>query len=249
MSGHSKWSTIKHQKGVTDARRGQLFTKLAREIQVVAREGGGDPDANVRLRLAIQRAKDNNMPSANIDRAIQRGIGKGESGGLMEVSYEGYGPGGIAILLQVVTDNRNRTVADIRRVLNRAGGSLGESGSVAWQFEAMGVIMVDTGEADAEELALWAIDAGAEDVNVEDSSLEIYVLPQNLEDVRRRVAEQGMTIASAELSMRPKSLMPVDNKTAVQNLKLLELLEELDDVQQVHCNADFPEEVLVGLQS
>lgn len=248
MSGHSKWSTIKRQKGAADARRSQLFTRLAREIAVAAREGGSEPDTNFRLRLVVQRARDNNMPSTNIERAIQRGMGEGAASDLAEVTYEGYGPGGVAILLQAVTDNRNRTVADIRRVLSRSGGSLGEAGSVAWLFEPRGIIVVEAQEEDAEELALWAIDAGAEDVNVEDSTLEIYVPTQDMEEVRRKLMERGVTIASAELSMHPTSLVPLDNKTAEQNLKLLERLEELDDVQQVHCNADFPKEMLVELQ-
>lgn len=244
MSGHSKWAQIKRQKGVADTRRGQLFTKLGREITVVARQGGGDPEANFRLRLAIQKARDNNMPLENIERAIKRGTGGTEGATLTEATYEGYGPGGIAILLQVMTDNRNRTVADVRNIFTRSGGNLAEAGAVAWNFESKGVITVDAGKTDAEELALMAIDAGAEDVKVEDASLEVYTKLEGLETVRRALEKRKIPIASAELSMVPKTVVSLDEKAALQALRLLDKLEELDDVQRVFTNADFPNEVL-----
>ncbi|MFH1485188.1 MAG: YebC/PmpR family DNA-binding transcriptional regulator [Chloroflexota bacterium] len=248
MSGHSKWAQIKRQKGVADARRGQLFTKLGREITVVARQGGGDPTANFRLRLAIQKARDSNMPIENIERAIKRGTGDAEGAALAEATYEGYGPGGIAVLLQVMTDNRNRTVADIRNVFARSGGSLGEAGCVSWLFDSKGLIAVDTGQADAEEVALTAIDAGAEDVKIDDLSLEVYTKPEDLEAVRRTLEEGEVPIASAELSMVPKALVSLDDKAALQALKLLDKLEDLDDVQRVFSNADFPTEVVEKYQ-
>lgn len=248
MSGHSKWSQIKRQKGVADAKRGQVFTKLAREIAVAVRQGGTDPDTNYRLRLAIQRAKDNNMPTDNITRAVRRGSSGAEVSALTEATYEGYGPGGAAVLIEIVTDNRNRTVADLRNVFTRAGGSLADGGAVAWLFEPKGVIVVDIGDADADETALAAIDAGAQDVNADGKTLELLTQPQDLEAVRRELDERGLRVSSAELTMRPKTLVPLDEKTAVQNLRLLERLEEIDEVQQVHSNADFPDEVLARFQ-
>lgn len=246
MGGHSHWSQIKRQKGVSDARRGQLFTKLSREITVAAREGGGDPNVNPRLRLAIERARENNMPADTIKRAIERGTGGGEGApALQEIVFEGYGPGGVAMMIQTLTDNRNRTVSEVRTVLSRGGGSLGESGSVAWQFESKGVITLEVGEADPEEVALAAIDAGAEDVRVEDSLVEVYTAPTDLDRVRRHLQEAGLSISSAELSMVPKNTLTLDEKTAVQVLRLLDQLEELDDVQKVYSNADFPDSVLM----
>ena len=244
MSGHSKWSQIKRQKGVADARRGQLFTKLGRELSVAVRQGGPDPESNFRLRLAVQRARDSNMPLDNIERAIKRASGKDDGGpDLEEITYEGYGPGGAALLLQAVTDNRNRTVAEVRSTLTRNGGSMGETGSVAWNFESKGVISLKTSEDQAEELALLAIDAGAEDVRMEDSSLEVYTRPQEMETVKKSLEEQ-VSIESAEVSMMPKNVVPLDEKVALQNLRLMDKLEELEDVQQVFSNADFPPEAL-----
>lgn len=244
MSGHSKWSQIKRQKGVTDARRGQVFTKLAREITVAARQGGGDPEANFRLRLAIQRAREQNMPADNVDRAIKRGTGEAEGAALVEAVFEGYGPGGTAILLEVVTDNRNRTIADIRNIFSRGGGSLGESGCVAWLFETKGVITATVAKELAEELALVAIDAGAEDVKVEGDSLEIYSAPERLEEVKGVLEQRGIRVDSAEVSMTPTSTVPLAEKEAEQTLRLLERLEDLDEVQRVYSNGDFPDEVL-----
>lgn len=245
MGGHSHWSTIKRQKGASDAKRGQLFTKLSREIAVAAREGGGDPDTNPRLRLAIEKAKENNMPADTIKRAIERGVGGGEGANLQEIMLEGYGPGGVAILVQTLTDNRNRTVSELRTTLTRGGGSLGEAGSVAWQFESKGLIVIDPEGADPEEVALQAIDAGADDVRVEGDFVEVYTAPTDLDRVRRQLADAGLKISSAELSMLPKNTLPLDEKTATQALKLLDQIEELDDVQKVYSNADFPESVLM----
>jgi len=245
MSGHSKWTQIKRQKGVADAKRGQLFTKIGREITVAARHGGGDPEANFRLRLVVQKARDNNMPAENIERAMKRGAGGSEGAVLEEVTYEGYGPGGTAILLQTLTDNRNRTVSDLRNTFTRGGGNLGEAGSVTWLFEQRGVIFVDINrDMDAEELELQAIDAGADDVKVEDSSLEIYTKPEDLESVRKALVGKGLSIASAELSMVPKTAVQLDEKPALQTLRLLDRLEDMDDVQHVFSNADFSVEVV-----
>ena len=245
MSGHSKWSSIKHGKAITDARRGQLFTKLAREIIVAARQGGGSPDANFRLRMAIQRAKENNMPSDNIDKAIKNGTGEGaDQDQMAEVTYEGYGPGGTAILLQTVTDNRNRTASDIRTTFARGGGNLAELGSVAWQFEQKGVVVVEAAREKAEELALVAIDAGAADFETFDSTIYIYSTPGNMEELRKTLAECEATINSSEISMLPKNTVSLDHDAALQTLRLLDRLEELDDVQTVFSNADFPDEVL-----
>jgi len=245
MSGHSKWSSIKHQKAATDARRGQLFTKLAKEIIVAARQGGGDPDANFRLRMAVQRAKDSNMPTDNIERAVKRGSGDDSAQDQMtEAVYEGYGPGGIAILLHTVTDNRNRTVSDVRSTLSKSGGSLSTAGSVAWQFEQKGVLEVDAGSEDVDELALAAIDAGADDFEADDGTLLLYSTPGNMEAVRASLAETGVSINSSELSMLPKNTVSLDDRSARSTLRLLDRLEELDDVQRVFSNADFPDSVL-----
>lgn len=246
MSGHSKWSTIKRQKGVTDARRGQLFTKLGREITVAARDGGPDPGSNFGLRLAMQKARENNMPSDNVERAIKRATGGTDAAVLAEVTYEGYGPGGAAILVGALTDNRNRTVSEVRATFSRAGYSLGEAGCVAWLFESRGVITVPVADQAAEDLALVAIDAGAEDVKVEDDVVEVYTGPGDLEKVRRALEEGGVSIASAELSMVPKNTVALGEKEAVQTLRLLDHLEELDDVQRVHSNADFPDSALAA---
>jgi YebC/PmpR family DNA-binding regulatory protein len=245
MGGHSHWSTIKRQKGASDAKRGQLFTKLSREVTVAAREGGGDLTMNPRLRLAVDKARENNMPADTIKRAIERGAGSGEGEALIETTFEGYGPGGVAILVQVLTDNRNRTVSDIRTLLTRSGGSLGEAGSVAWQFDSVGFIALDVAGSDPEEVALAAIDAGAQDVRTEDSLVEVYTAPTELDKVRRALEEAGLTVASAELSMLPKNTLPLDESSAGQVLRLLDSLEDLDDVQKVFSNADFPDAVLM----
>jgi YebC/PmpR family DNA-binding regulatory protein len=249
MSGHSKWSTIKRQKGVTDARRGQLFTKLAREIMVAVREGGASLEGNFRLRLAVQKARDNNMPLDNIERAIKKGSGQAEGASLVEMVFEGYGPGGTAILAEALSDNRNRVLQEVRHIFSKHGGNLGESGCVAWLFDSRGVISVETGDMDAEELALQAIDTGAEDVKVEKSYVEIYTRPEELEKVREALAQQKVPIASAEVLMVPKTTVELDEKAALQALKLLDKLEELDDVQRVSSNADFSDVLLEKYQA
>jgi YebC/PmpR family DNA-binding regulatory protein len=249
MSGHSKWSSIKHQKGVADAKRGQLFTKLTREIIIAVRQGGSSPEANYRLRLAIQKARDSNMPYDNIDRAVKKGSGGAEGGGLVEMTLEGYAPGGAAVLVQALSDNRNRTVQDVRNIFSRAGGNLSESGSVAWLFEPSGIITVKTDGLDAEDLALQAIDAGAEDVKVEKGYIEIYTRPDKLEAVRKALEQKNIPIESSQLSMLSKTMITLDEKASLQTLKLLDKLEDLDEVQHVTTNADFPENVLEKYQA
>ncbi len=251
MSGHSKWSTIKHQKGAADAKRGVLFTKLSREISLAVREGGGvDPDMNFKLRLALDRAKGNNMPQDSISRAVKRGSGEGGDGeSLEQVTYEGYGPGGGAILLQAVTTNRNRTAADVRSAFNRGGGNLGESGCVAWNFDLRGVVTVDIDDEDrAEELGLLAIDAGAEDIQIDEGVLEVYAPVENLQEVQTTIQAEGVPVRSAEMSMVPKTTIALGDKEAEQTLRLLDTLEDLDDVQKAFTNADFPPEVLERYQ-
>ena len=249
MSGQSKWSSIKHQKGVTDARRGNLFTKLTREIIVAAREGGSNLEANFRLRLAIQKAHDSNMPRENIDRATKRGSGELEGVSLTEMTLEGYGSSGTAILVKAVTDNRNRTLQDVRIIFNRHGGNLGESGCVAWLFDSKGFITIETTGLDAEELSLHAIDAGAEDIKVENNYMEIYTKSEELEAVRTALERENLPIASAELSMVPKTTVELEEKAALQTLKLLDKLEELDEVQHVSSNVDFPDSILEKYRS
>ena len=249
MSGHSKWSKIKHQKGADDVKRGNLFTKLTREIIIAAKEGGGDPAGNFRLRLAVQKARDSNMPMDNIDRAIKKGTGDLEGGSLIEMTLEGYGPSGMAILVSALSDNRNRTVQEVRSTFTRHGGSMGESGCVSWIFESRGVINIKAENVDADELALTAIDAGAEDVQVESGVVEVITKPDALEKVRATLEQQKIKIEVSELQMVPKTLVKLDEKAATQALKLLERLEEIDDVQNVYSNADIPDSVLAAIQS
>jgi YebC/PmpR family DNA-binding regulatory protein len=244
MSGHSKWHSIKHQKAVTDARRGQLFTKLTREIIVAVRKGGANTDTNFSLRLAVQKARDASMPSDNIARAIKRASGDKEGASLVELVLEGYGPGGGAILVEAISDNRNRTIQAIRHLFSRGGGSLGEAGCVAWQFSPKGVITVESGEMDTEELALKAIDTGAEDVVVESGVVEVYTRPDTLEEVRAALEREGIPVASAEISMVPNATLELDEKAAIQTLKLMDKLEELDEIRHVSSNVDFSDEVL-----
>lgn len=249
MSGHSKWASIKHQKGVTDARRGQLFTKLTREIIIASREGGNNPEMNFRLRLAVQKARDNNMPTDNIERATKKGSGELEGGSLVEVVLEGYGPSGTAILVSALTDNRNRAIQEVRSAFTRHGSSLGESGCVAWIFDSKGVITIKTENLDADEIALGAIDAGADDVKVESDYMEVYTRPEELETVRAALEQQNLSIASSELSRVPKTMVELDEKAAVQVLKLLDRLEDIDDVQNVYSNADIPDAIMESYQS
>jgi YebC/PmpR family DNA-binding regulatory protein len=244
MSGHSKWSTIKRQKGVTDAKRGALFTKVAREISVAARQGGGDPDANYRLRLAIEKARSVNMPADNIKRTIDKATGGGEAEQFEEIVYEGYGPGGVAVLVEAQTDNRNRTAAEVRSVFTKAGGQLAGSGAVAWQFEPRGMISVARNGVDVDEVTLSAIDAGAEDVDTDDDEvIGIYTTPGELEAVRRALEAAGVAVESAEATMIPKQTVDLDSSKARQAMRLVELLEDLDDVQQVTANFEIPEDV------
>ena len=252
MSGHSKWSTIKHQKGAADAKRGALFTKLSRDIALAVREGGGvDPDMNFKLRLALDRAKGSNMPLDSINRALKRGSGEGSDGeSLEQVTYEGYGPGGGAILLQAVTTNRNRTAADVRSAFNRGGGNLGESGCVAWNFELRGVVTIDIVDEDrAEELGLMAIDAGAEDIQIDEGVLEIYSPIEQLQSVQKAMEGDEILVRTSEMSMVPKTTIALGDREAEQTLRLLDALEDLDDVQKAFTNADFPSEVLERYQA
>lgn len=244
MSGHSKWSTIKRQKGANDAKRGAVFTKIAREISIAAREGGGDPEANYRLRLAVEKARSVNMPSENVKRAIERATGGDKSDAFEEIVYEGYGPGGVAILVETATDNRNRTAADVRAMFAKAGGQLAGAGAVAWQFAPLGVIAVPRAKQDPDEIALLAIDAGASDVDTTSDPMEISTEPGDLETVRRSLEAAGVPVESAELAMRPKSTVAIDGAQVRQNLRLIDLLEEHDDVQRVTANFDIPDDVL-----
>jgi YebC/PmpR family DNA-binding regulatory protein len=244
MSGHSKWASIKHKKAATDARRGQLFTKLARAISVAAREGGGDPDANFTLAAAIQKARDYSMPKDSIQRAIDRGTGAGADGETIErVVYEGYGPAGVAVLAEALTDNRNRTSADLRHIFDKNGGSLGEPGSVAWVFEKRGVVMVDADRYTEDDL-IAAIDAGAEDVSPEEGSLKVISAAEDLAAVREALESSGVEIESAELTMEPKSVVEVGERDAASVMRLMEALDDHDDVEAVHANFDIPAEIL-----
>ncbi|PDV98743.1 YebC/PmpR family DNA-binding transcriptional regulator [Candidatus Chloroploca asiatica] len=246
MSGHSKWHTIRRSKGVADQRRGQLFTKLARDVTLAVREGGsGDPDMNFRLRLAIDKAKANNMPNDSIQRSIDRGLGKNNEAAIEEVFYEGYAPGGIALLIETATDNRNRTNSDVRSAINKAGGNPGEPGSVSWMFEQKGLLTVDlTGSSlDIDEVQLMVIDAGADDVEVDGEALEIYCEWTQLNAVRQTLLEHQLPLTGAEKTMRPKTLVQPDEKDALAAMRLMEKLEDLDDVQKVYSNLDITEEL------
>jgi YebC/PmpR family DNA-binding regulatory protein len=244
MAGHSKWSSIKHKKAAADAKRGQLFTKLARAITVAARDGGGDPEANYALAAAIEKAKSFSMPKENIQRAIDRGTGGGDAGAIEHVVYEGYGPGGAAVLVDALTDNRNRTGAEMRHTFDRNGGNLGEPGSVAWQFEKKGVVLVD-GSRYGEDDVITAIDAGADDVVEDGDSLKITCEPSVLGDVRSALEEAEVEIESSELAMEPKTTVEVsDPSEARRLLRLIEALDDHDDVDEVHANFDIPAELL-----
>ncbi len=249
MSGHSKWSQIKRQKGANDAKRGAVFTKLGREITIAARQGGVDPDANYRLRLAIEKARAENMPADNIKRAIEKAAGGAAAEEYEELVYEGYGPGGVAILVEAATDNKNRTAADVRAMFTKNGGQLAGAGAVAWQFEPRGVVAITLDGNDPDEVALTAIDAGAEDVDTEGDPLEVVTDATNLEGLRKSLEEAGMPIESAEVMMYAKTPIEVDEHVARQNLRLIEALEDLDDVQRVTANFDLPSEVLAEAAS
>jgi YebC/PmpR family DNA-binding regulatory protein len=245
VSGHSKWSSIKHKKGVADARRGQLFSKLSRAIIVAAREGGPDPAANLALQNAIEKARSYSMPKDNIERAIARGSGADTDAASFEtVLYEGYGPGGVAVLVEALTDNRNRTAAEVRHIFAKSDGNLGESGAVAWLFERRGVLLVDA-EVDEDELTMAAADGGADDVTVDGSSFQVVAQPENLTEVRVAIEAAGFSVQSAELTMVPKTTVELDDEAAARKvLRLIDSLEENDDVQEVYANFDIPERVL-----
>jgi len=241
MSGHSKWHSIKHKKGATDAKRGKLFTKFIKEITVAARTGGGDPDANARLRKAILDAKAGNMPNDTIDRAVRRGTGAEEGVNYEEITYEGYGPGGVALLIEAVTDNRNRTVAEIRHMFSKNGGNLGEAGSVGWLFEKKGYIVVDKTAKPEDELFDIAIEAGADDLRDDEDNFEIITSPENFEGVQSAIKAAGIEPQMAEVSMVPQTYVKLEGSSAQQMLRLMETIEDHDDVQKVYANFDIDE--------
>ncbi|MEA3428633.1 MAG: YebC/PmpR family DNA-binding transcriptional regulator [Thermodesulfobacteriota bacterium] len=245
MSGHSKWSSIKHKKGATDAKRGKIFSKLNKEITVAARTGGGDPSGNPRLRTAIQAAKSENMPKDNIERAIKKGTGELEGVNYEESTYEGYGPGGAAVLIESLTDNKNRAVADIRHILTKCGGNLGENGCVSWMFDSKGYIDVEKKAVDEDKLMETAIEAGAEDVREDNDSFEIITEPGDFEAVKTAIDNASIPYVVAEITMLPQTMLELKGKEAQQMIKLMETLEDCDDVQKVYTNADIPDE-LVG---
>lgn len=244
MSGHSKWAGIKHKKAKVDAQRGRTFTKIIREITVAARVGGGDPDGNPRLRLAVDKAKAVNMPQDNIQRAIQKGTGELPGTSYEEYIYEGYGPGGVAVLLEILTDNKNRTAPEIRKAFAKYGGNLGESGCVAWMFEKKGLIQVEAATADEDRLLSVVLEAGAEDVRRSDDTFEVITVPKDLEQVKESLAKEKIEIVEGEVTMLPQSTVKLGGKQAQQMLQLMETLEEHDDVQNVYANFDIPEEIM-----
>jgi YebC/PmpR family DNA-binding regulatory protein len=249
VSGHSKWATIKRKKGAADAKRGQLFSKLSRAIIVAAKEGGADPEANATLANAIQKARDASMPKDNIERAIQRGAGSGDGEAYESIVYEGYAPGGVAVICTILTDNRNRTASDIRYIFTKNGGSLGTPGSVAWQFDRKGVIVVEGEGLDEDRLMELALEAGAEDIAQDGAQWQVTTDPADLAAVRQALEEGGLTLTSAELSMLPKATVEPTEKEARQVLRLVEALEDNDDVQEVYANFDISEEVLEAVAS
>jgi YebC/PmpR family DNA-binding regulatory protein len=246
VSGHSKWSSIKHKKGAADAKRGQLFSKLSRAIIVAARQGGPDPEGNSALATAIQKARDNSMPKDNIERAIARGSGTDTDGQAYEqVTYEGYGPNGVAVLVEALTDNRNRTGSEVRHIFTKNDGNLGTSGSVAWLFERRGLVLVDADRADEDEVTLAAADGGADDVSLEGTSFQITAAPEELQGVRKALDAAGIAVESADVTMLPKTTVEIEDETSAKKLlRLMDALEENDDVQDVYANFDIPERVL-----
>ncbi len=247
MSGHSKWSTIKHKKGAADAKRGRIFTRLIKEITVAARMGGGDPDANPRLRTAIASAKAENMPKDNIERAVKKGTGELEGVNYEEVNYEAYGPGGVAVLVECLTDNKNRAVAELKHIMDRHGGSLGEPGCVAWMFKQKGLIVLDREEVDEERLLDLALEAGAEDVKEEETTFEVITEPSDFEPVRAAIEEAGLAYGMAEVSMIPQNTVQLEGKQAQQMLNLMEALEDAEDVNRVYANFDIPDDVMEAM--
>jgi len=248
MSGHSKWHSIKHKKAAIDAKRGKIFTKLIKEIMVAARMGGGDPSANARLRTAIEIAKSNNMPNTNIMRAVKKGAGELDGAAYEESTYEGYGPGGAAVMVEVLTDNKNRTTADVRHAFSRFGGNLGEGGCVSWMFDKKGLIQIDKTKIDEEKLFDIALEAGAEDINSEDDYYEVVCEPNLFSDVKKALEDSGVEIENAEVSMIPQNTVKLEGKEAKSLLKLIEVLEDNDDVQNVYSNFDIPDEVMQELE-
>ena len=244
MSGHSKWSSIKHKKGAADAKRGKIFTKLIREIMVAAKEGGGDPVGNARLRNAILAAKAENMPKDNITRAIKKGTGELEGANYEETLCEGYGPSGVAILVDILTDNKNRTMAEVRHAFTRCNGNIGSTGCVAWMFDKKGLFSFEKGKVDEEKLMEVALDAGAQDINDEETTIEVLTDPKDFEKVKEALDKHELTYAFAKVTMIPQNTVKLNEKEAEQNLKLVETLEDLDDVQNVHANFDIPDEIL-----
>mgnify|MGYP000904883414 CR=1 FL=1 len=250
VAGHSKWANIKHRKAKVDAQRGQLFTKIGRELIMAAKAGGGDPNINFRLKAAIQKAKEANMPMDNIQRAIQRGTGEIEGVNYEEIVYEGYAPGGVAVMTSVVTDNRNRSASEIRHLFSRNGGSLGETGCVAWMFERKGLLVLDPENSpqNEDELLLLALEAGAEDIRQDEDNVEIITTPEDFDTVKESLMEAGINLATAEVTMVPQNLVSVTRKDqAEQVLKLVTMLEEHDDVQEVYANFDIPDELMNDL--
>lgn len=248
MSGHSKWSTIKRKKEASDAKRGQIFTKLAKEIAIAARDGA-DPDMNFKLRLVVDKAKAANMPKDNIERAVRRGAGLEKGAELEEITYEGYGPHGVAMIIQVVTDNRNRAVADIRRGFNKMGGSLGEAGCVAWQFESKGYLTLEPDGLDQDQIFDIAVDWGADDVVFGSDLIEIFTSPDDFRAVRDAFEGRGISLQSAEITLVPKTTIELDEKKALQNMNLINALEDLDDVQQVYSNLDITDELMAVFEN
>jgi len=247
MSGHSKWASIKHKKGAVDAKRGKVFTKLIKEITVATRMGGKDPEANARLRAAIAAAKAENMPKENIERGIKKGTGELEGSTYEEATYEGYGPGGVAVLVEVLTDNRNRAVAEVRHLFERHGGSLGAAGCVAWMFSQKGLIVLPKDQTDEEKLFEVALEAGAEDIKEEEEEFEVITEPSLFEQVKAAVEGTGLTYALAEITMIPQTTTTLEGKNAQQMLTLMELLEDNDDVNHVYANFDIPDEVMEAI--
>ncbi|MFQ5673476.1 MAG: YebC/PmpR family DNA-binding transcriptional regulator [Nitrospinales bacterium] len=248
MSGHSKWASIKHKKGATDAKRGKLFTKLIKEITVAARMGGGDIDGNPRLRHSVTAAKQANMPADNITRAIKKGTGELEGVQYEEITYEGYGPGGAAVLVEVMTDNKNRSVGEIRAIFNKRGGNLGANGCVAWIFQQKGLILVNTSEIGEDELLELALEAGADDMKREDDHFEIVTSLENFEPVRKALEDKGIKMALAELTRIPQNTVTMDEKDGKALLRLMDALEDHDDVQKAYSNFDIPDEVMAALE-
>ena len=249
MSGHSKWATIKHKKAAVDARRGKVFTKLIRELTSAARMGGGDADSNPRLRTAVAAAKTANMPSDTIQRAIKKGTGELPGEIYEEITYEGYGAGGVAVLVDVLTDNKNRTVAEIRHLFAKHGGNLGETGCVAWMFARKGVITLNTNQIDEDTLLELVLEAGGDDIKIEGDVYEIVTAPEAFEDVRSTLEQQGLTFDVAEVTMMPQNTVPVEGKQAEQVLRLMEALDDQDDVRKAHANFDISDEVMAALAS